>query len=581
MIPTALLPLPAFPLTPNGKIDRAALPAPEGRPESAVEYVVPEAGAEEALAAIFADVLRLERVGRHDSFFALGGDSILAIQVVSRAAQAGWRISPRHLFQHPTVAGLAPVAEPGTAVAAEQEPIVGPVPLTPIQRWFFDLGLPAPDHWNQALLLAVAEPLERAPVEAALAALLAHHDALRHRFQRVGGAWEQQAAPPEQLPALAWEDLTAVADEALAERITERAGAWQRSLDLAEGPLLRVAYFDLGPSREGRLLLVGHHLVVDGVSWRILLEDFRTAYGQARQGNAIRLPRKTTSLRHWSRRLAELASDLAPAEAAYWAGTTAEMPAPPLDFPAEQDLERDSASVTVRLEAEETRALLQRVPAAYGTEVNDALLTALLLAWRAWTGERALVLALEGHGREDLFDDVDLSRTVGWFTALYPLRLVLPDGDDPGEALAAVKEQIRAGPRRGVGYGLWRLGRPEIPEAPLAFNYLGQMDQALSGSGLRPAPEGVGPSRAEEGRRTHPLSVNGGILGGRLQLEWSYGSRRHRRETVTALAEGFVAALRMLIAHCDAVEAARYTPSDFPDVALSLKELDALTEEIG
>jgi non-ribosomal peptide synthase protein (TIGR01720 family) len=245
----------------------------------------------------------------------------------------------------------------------------------------------------------------------------------------------------------------------------------------------------------------------------------------------------------------------------------------------------------VALDEEETRALLQDVPAAYGTEINDVLLTALAQSLERWTGAPELLVDLEGHGREDLFDDVDLSRTVGWFTTIYPVRLDLRALYGPGEALKAVKEQLRRIPRRGIGYGLLRyLSTGEavqtrlgaLPRPEISFNYLGQFDAMMAeSSAFGPAAESTGPAHSPRGRRTHILSINGGIAGGRLRMEWGYSASLHRQETVERMAQEFVAALRALIAHCQSPDAGGYTPSDFPDADLSQDDIDALMAEIG
>ncbi|MGH8473947.1 MAG: condensation domain-containing protein, partial [Gammaproteobacteria bacterium] len=226
----------------------------------------------------------------------------------------------------------------------------------------------------------------------------------------------------------------------------------------------------------------------------------------------------------------------------------------------------------------------------YHTQINDVLLTALVQSFERWTGERALLLDLEGHGREELFAEVDLSRTVGWFTTLFPVCLGL-QAEEPGEALKAVKEQLRAIPHRGIGYGVLRYLHPDpevraalqaLPQAQVSFNYLGQLDAMLSeGSLLRPAQEGSGPPHSPRGQRPHLLDINGFVAGGRLQLQWTYSTRVHRRATVEHLAHGFLEALQALIAHCQSPEAGDCTPSDFPEVRLNQEQLEGILERVA
>ena len=432
MVPAAFVVLEALPLTRHGKVDRRALPEPEA-PAGAAGHTAPRGEVERVLAAVWERVLNVPRVGADDSFFELGGDSILSIQVVARARAAGVIVTPRQLFEHPTVAGLARVAGTGAAPAAPQGPVAGEAPLTPIQRDFFARPLPNRHHFNQSVVLAPREPLEPAALAAAVAALLEHHDALRLRFTVRDGEWVQAHAPVEGAEAapVVVADLSAVPPAERERRMEEAAGAVQRSLHLERGPLLRAAYFQLGGGDPGRLLLAAHHLVVDGVSWRVLLEDLEAAYEAALQGRRAALPPKTTPFREWAERLAGHAhAPTTLAEAAYWSDA-ASTPAPALPAGAGGN-GAGADTVWSSLPADETAALLRDVPAAYRTQVNDVLLAALARAFARWTGERRLRVDLEGHGREELFEGVDLSRTVGWFTAVLPGGAGAPRRRRPG-----------------------------------------------------------------------------------------------------------------------------------------------------
>jgi len=550
MAPAVMVALDALPLTPNGKVDRKALPAPVGeRPELAAEFVEPRNDAERILVQVWREVLGLERVGVEDNFFELGGDSILSIQVIAKAARHGLRLTPRQLFQYPTIAGLAGVAETGRPVQAEQGVVEGPLPMTPIQHWFFEQRLADPHHYNQSVLLELDRPLDTARLEAAVRKLLEHHDALRLRVD-AGGL---RLAPPEAAVPVSY---SRAFDEA------------QASLDLVNGPILRVVY----SGDPARLLIVVHHLAIDAVSWRILLEDFQRAY----QG--LPLPPKTTSFREWALRLREHAESVV-GEVSYWSGLWHGVAVNPVTT-----TEASSRSIAVSLGEQETEALLKQVPPVYRTEINDALLAALAQALREWLGGDAVVVDLEGHGREPFADDIDVSRTVGWFTTLYPVRLDLKGVCGPGEALKAVKEQLRAIPGRGLGYGLLRYtGRlAGLPHPGIGFNYLGQFDQALGSlpEGFRPAREPRGRERSPRNRRSHWLDITGSILGGRLGFEWTYGEDVVDRPAIERVAGRFLDALREIIAHCQSPDAGGYTPSDFPLAHLDQKRLDRLLKKI-
>ncbi|MBV9773995.1 MAG: AMP-binding protein, partial [Gemmatimonadetes bacterium] len=587
MVPSAFVALEELPLNANGKVDRRALPAPEGRLATREAYVAPRTDTERALAEVWKQLLRVEQVGIHDNFFELGGDSILSIQVVARAQRAGVRVTPRQVFEHPTVAELARVAGTAATADAEQGTVTGPVESTPIQAWFLGAELPERHHFNMAELYEVRKPLDPAALAGAVDALLLHHDALRMRFREVDGGWLQENAAPGAATPLLRADLSAVPEERQREVLEQVAAAMQRSLRLEGGPLFRVGYFERGEGRSARLLLVAHHLVMDNVAWQVLLEDLRAAYDALARGERVALPPKTTSFRRWAERLAAHVREGGfDAEIPYWTDAArAGIPALPVDFPegVGADTMASSRGVSVALDADETRALLQEVPAAYRTQVNDVLLAALARAFAPWTGDRRLLVDLEGHGREELFADVDLSRTVGWFTAVHPVLLDAGD-DSPGTALRAVKERLRSVPGRGIGYGVLRWLAPDEevrealraqPRAQVSFNYLGQVDGSVSGDSLFGfAPEPAGRQMSPLCERPHLIDVLGVVEGGSLRLTLSYGAEVHRRETVERLAERLGAELRALIAHCTSPGAGGYTPSDFPLARVSQAQLD-------
>jgi len=589
MIPAAFRALAELPLLPNGKLNRAALP---GLEQARQEYQAPRTPAEKTLAAIWSELLGQERIGVHDSFFELGGDSILSIQVVARAAQAGLRLTPRQLFRHPVLADLAAVAAAGESETVGTEAVTGALPLLPMQGWFFEQNLHNPEHFNQSVLLEIPASIDPEKLRQALQCLIEQHDALRLRFTRDKDGWRQEIVAPGADDPLQVEDLAS--QVSVAEAIETIGGAVQASLDLAAGPLFKAVLFRCGADLPGRLLLVAHHLAVDGVSWRILLEDLTTAYGQLDSGHAVRLPARTTSLREWARCLVEYAdSEIVTAERAFWLAEDRRTATPlPLDDPAgvDHNTVAAEAQVTVALDADNSHALLHEVAGAYNTQINDVLLTALADAFCRWTGQTALWVMLEDHGREELFDGVDLTRTVGWFTAQYPVLLPMADPDRPGEALKAVKECLRAIPKRGIGYGLLRYLSADaetaaqlraLPQPEVRFNYLGRIDRLLAGAELfKLTTEAHGPGQNPGERRAFLLDINAMVMDGELQVQWSYSRHVYREETVRRLAEDFVQALRRVIAHCLSPEAGGYTPSDFPEAGLNQAELDDFLSEI-
>ncbi|MBT2400164.1 non-ribosomal peptide synthetase [Streptomyces sp. ISL-100] len=463
MTPAVFVPLEKLPLTSNGKVDRGNLPEPEiqaGRLGS--DYAAPRNATEEALAGVWAEVLGVERVGIHDNFFDLGGDSILSIQVVSRARQANLQLTSKLLFVHQSVATLAPAV--GTLAGASVTPTVvsGSVELTPIQERFFEEHPDAPDHYAMSVHVELAPDTDTAVLERALTAVAAHHDALRMRYVRDQDRWTQRYSDQAPGLLLAVRDISSLGESERTRALDEAALAAQRSLDLSSGTLLKGVFFRLGAGRLPRLFLTAHHLVMDGVSWRVLLDDLATAYAQLVEGRGADLGAKSSSYQQWARRLADHArSGGFDQELPYWQ-SVAQQHGIPRDGEGPNTF-GTSAVASVRLDRGRTKALLQRVPSVYRTQINDVLLTALGRVLNQWAGS-PVTIALEGHGREDLFDDTDLSRTLGWFTTVYPVTLDTP-AQDWGSALKSVKERIRAIPGRGLGYGaLGRVMHYAIPE---------------------------------------------------------------------------------------------------------------------
>jgi amino acid adenylation domain-containing protein/non-ribosomal peptide synthase protein (TIGR01720 family) len=583
MIPASFTVLESLPLTPHGKVDRRGLleraPEPSFEAAPAQARAAPRTPAEEILAGVWAEVLERERIGIHDGFFDLGGDSILSIQIVSRAARAGLRVTPRQVFEHPTVAELAAVALPvGAAAPAPRREPAGPVPLTPIQRWFFAEDFAEPWHWNQAVLLAVSPPLDPVRLAAAVARLVEPHAAFRLRFRREGDGWSQQLAASAGALFAAL-DLSVLPEDARPGALAAAAASLQASLDLAAGPLARFALFRLGGG-EDRLLAVAHHLIVDGVSWGVLLSDLSLLLAGADP------PPPSTSFPQWAEAVAGYAhSREIEEQMPYWLALASEMERagrltpPGLPWPAAST----TRTVSVHLDAEPTRRLLQESHRLCRARPDEILLAALAVALTPFAGG-PLPVELESHGRrEELFDGVDLSRTVGWLTAVHPV--LLDATGDPRAALRAVKERLRGVPLGGFGFGLLRGRLPQLgglrPE--VSFNYLGQVDRALpAGSPFRPARfagESAGPMVGARAHRSFALEINALVRDGRLRADWSFSAERHDPETVTDLGRRFVAALEEIVALDETAAAEVWVPGDFPLARLGAADLARLVAD--
>ncbi|WP_405020634.1 amino acid adenylation domain-containing protein [Kitasatospora sp. NBC_00070] len=608
MVPAVVTVLERLPLGVNGKLDRKALPAP-GRAAAPA----PTAGhtPARAMAKVFAEVLGLPEVGEEENFFALGGDSIVSIQLVGRARKAGLEIAAKDVFQHPTPAALAAAAK-GTAVAAAPAPaapvpVEGELPLLPVVHWLRERGGPL-ERFNQSVLLTVPGGLREATLRQALTALVTGHPALRLRLDRTDGIWTQRIGPVPD-PADLLRRVEGGFDPAEADRA---AG----ELDPATGRVLRAVWFDRGPGQDGRLLLTVHHLAVDGVSWHTLLPELAEHHAAFATGRRPVAEPEAESLRSWAERLTRHAGERARvAELPYWQGALTG-PAGPLGALA-ADPGRDTVATlrTLRrtLPADRTAPLLSDLPVAFGAGVDDVLLAGLVLgvATARPTGTPALRIDLEGHGRggsETGGLTPDLARTVGWFTTVHPVRLDLA-GLDPAAALAGgeaaggvlkqVKEQLRSAPDRGLGYGLLRYLNPQtaarlaaVPRSEVLFNYRGRAEGSAGGPGGWPfAPQAeraalaaaTGPDAAMP--VGYPLEIDAVVQAGpdgrpELAVEWSWPQALLGEDEVAVLADSWFAALDALARHGATDGAGGITPSDLSLVRLKQAQIDRLESRL-
>ena len=606
MVPSAIVVLGSLPLTANGKLDRRALPAPDLTPKVVRAPRTPQ---EEVLCGLYAEVLGVERVGIDDNFFALGGDSIMSIQLVSRARKAGLEITPRAVFQHQTVEALASsarlVAAPGSALT---DIAVGRVEPLPIMHWLRQSGRPI-GRFHQAMLLRVPAGMRQADLIGALQAVLDHHDALRLRLDVLtGGAWGLEVAPCGSVSAadcVRRINVTGLKEGELQSCIGTAAAVAAQRLSPVDGRLVQAVWFDV-EGAAGRLLLSIHHLAVDGVSWRILVPDLAACWVAQASGRSAELSPRGTSYRRWGQRLAEEAQTAARvAELEQWRRMLSErsfaVVAGSLD--RERDVGGTARAVTLELSPVVTEALLTRVAAAFHGGINEILLSALVIAVAEWgrrqgrAGGPAVLLDLEGHGREEIFADVDLSRTVGWFTSLYPVRLdpgaidfeeALAGGPALGRVVKTIKEQLRALKDNGLGYGLLRYLNAQTASqlagyaAPqLGFNYLGRFAAgAAEDWGIAAEADALGGGGDAGMRLPHAVEVNAltldGAEGARLRATWGWAPALLDEAAVRDLARGWFAVLTALVRHVAQPGAGGRTPSDLPLVELSQAEIERL-----
>ncbi|MFF2145473.1 amino acid adenylation domain-containing protein [Kitasatospora sp. NPDC058190] len=574
MVPQAFVVVERIPLTANGKVDRKALPAPSPA-EAATDggaRRAPRTDAEKVLTEAWCQVLGLTEVGIDDNFFELGGDSIMAIRVASKVRQAGVTLTSGDVFDHQTIAELAQAAAAGAIpVRAQQGPVTGDVPLTPIQHWFLHTHGPE-NHFNQSKLLRWHDKADPEALRTALSALVGHHDALRLRLEERDGGWRQFIAPVDDVRVPLEIIDASVWPEAEREELAEAAGARaQASLDLVAGPVIRAVLFDHGGTAPDELLIVVHHMAVDIVSWSFLVGDLAAAYAGAVRGEPVELPDKTTSFKEWAEHLQRYAAGPAfRRDAEYWTQARSRTTPLPRDA-APGSGPAGTGRVRVELDLAETEAFRAATRRTTGRiTAAELLLAAAVPTLHDWVGDGAVALDVEIHGREALARDQDVARTVGWFTAVHPMTFHLTGGDSLGSYVAQVRDQTQAMPNRGMGYGVARhLAGPELAaavssDAEIAFNYIGEAGDAPGGGfPFTDLPHTLGSEAPPDFASSYPLEVMAGVIDGRLQVTWLYAADAFDRETVRSVAENHLRGLRRFVHQISLWDADQAEPEEW------------------
>ncbi|MFP7700224.1 amino acid adenylation domain-containing protein [Bacillus sp. C15] len=582
MVPAYMMELEKLPLTPNGKLDRKNLPEPELALQTA--YTAPRNELEEQLSVIWQEVLGTKQVGIEDSFFELGGDSIKALQVAARLGRYGWKMTASDLFRHPSIKELAPLIRKAERVI-DQRPVEGDIPWTPVQHWFLSQRMENRNHFNQSVMMFSSDALHKQPLKQALEHLVIHHDALRITVSSENESIRQinHGIQKDELYSLDIWDLSET--DTWEREIEDEVAALQQRMDIEKGPLLKAGWFK---TRSGDYLFITvHHLAVDGVSWRILLEDLSAAYTHAVKGQPVQLPPKTDSFKQYAVRLSEYAkSSKLMREEEYWRFIEEETAAGlPYEKPQHQtgaDSIRQTVSFT--LTEEETSVLLQQVNRAYHTDTQDILLTAAALALRDWTGGGRLRIAMEGHGREHIMPELDISRTVGWFTSMYPVLIDLNTaGAELGTAVKTVKDTLGRIPDKGIGYGILKYMTPpeqktiRFRQAPeISFNYLGQFNDTEEQHTFSLSGLASGHDITPTWQREQAVEMSAMAAQHKLHFSLSYPPSRFRKETMEQLLQTLQQYLRDIMAHCTGKEEAEKTVSDFSSKTLTSDDLDSI-----
>jgi amino acid adenylation domain-containing protein/non-ribosomal peptide synthase protein (TIGR01720 family) len=604
MIPNYFVQLDKMPLTPNGKVDRKALPEPETTVEID-DYIAPESEIEKQLVEILTEVLGVKKIGTNDNFFKKGLDSIKAIQITSRLLNYSLKVEIGDIFSNPTIKQMSHCVV-RTDRVIPQDIAVGGVELTPIQRWFFENHFSHRHHYNMPVMLYREQGFDEAAVKKTFEKVLEHHDALRMVFTV---EVEDEAGKRKKikqvnkgitgkLPDMETFDLRGETGSACSKIVEKKCNTLQRNIDLEKGPLVKLGLFKT--AHGDHLLIVIHHLVIDGISWRILLEDIALGYQQVLRGEEVRFQLKTDSFKYWSGKLKEYAASAAVLkESGYWKRIEETL----VDrLPVDDEIGKEektfgnSETITLELDEEKTGELLKEAHEAYTTEINDLLLSALGLALKQWVAVERTAVYLEGHGREPIIKEVEISRTIGWFTTQYPVILDMTGQKELSHRIKHVKENLRGVPNKGIGYGILRYITPPEKrenlsftlEPEISFNYMGEFGVDMeqdeqprnNGEVFRMSSLSMGNSTSPQLERPHHLFINGMTVGGRLRMTFTYNKHHYRKHTIETLTRSYKQHLIEVIEHCTGKKEKELTPNDLDYSDVTIDELEELQEEI-
>jgi len=581
MMPAHIICLAHMPLNENGKIDRRALPEPDANAVIELKGTLPQNETEKKLVQVWEETLGVQGVGTEHNFFELGGDSIKALQISSRLMRYGLKMEVRSLFRHPVIQELAKYVKPSVRTIS-QETVEGEVRLTPIQKRLFEQTWEAAQHYNHSVMLYRKERFDADVVKQAFEQIVRHHDALRMQYRMQGDEVVQYNRGLEQsLAEFSLIDLIGEANYRAA--VAEQSDKLQASFDINRGPLVKLALFRVDDGDH--LLIVIHHLVIDGVSWRFILEDFCTLYAQLTSGQGIKLPDKTDSFKVWSEQLGCYAvSEKLLREVSYWQKveestvSLLNMRLPTIGYPV-----KEVSSVKLTLDAEHTEQLLKQAHAAYNTEINDLLLAALGMAVKEWSGIAQVLVMIEGHGREEVIPDMNVSRTVGWFTSLFPFVL---QTEDSFELIKTVKDELRRVPHKGIGYEVLKHLTVPYMELPLKFNskpeiifnYLGEFNGTFTTDVFTASDLSTGSEAGLDFMRHASFQLNCMIRDGALEIDFQFNRNQYELGDVQKLGDAYRSRLVAIIEHCCTKEQRESTLTDYQYKNLSQKQLNNIAK---
>ncbi|WP_158078661.1 non-ribosomal peptide synthetase, partial [Clostridium puniceum] len=584
MIPNHIVQIEKLPLTANGKLDRKALPEPDVSQMIEKEYEEARNKIEECLVKVWEEVLGIEGIGISHNYYELGGDSIKSIQIVSRLQKYDISLQVKDIMENPTIKQLSEKAKYKTN-EIDQSAVEGEAELTPIQKWFFENEFSQNNHWNQAFVLYKKDGIKEETIRKSFVEIIKHHDALRMIYEKDGDEIKQKNRGLEAIEsAFTLDAYDLKEDENYKNTIEELSSKLQEGMDLEKGILLKLGIFN---TKEGDYLLIAiHHMVVDGVSWRILFEDLETLYKAIEMQEEMVLPQKTTSYKEWTRKLSEYAySKEFLKELEYWKSTDNTLIREiSRDYGKAESNVKDSRSVSISFSKAQTEKLLRKTSTAYNTQINDILLCSLGLAVKEWSGNDKVLISLEGHGREEIIKDVSIDRTIGWFTSIYPVVLDMAYSEDISYSIQQTKETLRHIPNNGIGYGILKYlacnqNNKDISfklKPEISFNYLGEFMQKESKDSFSYSKLTGGMTVSTANKELYSIEINGIVSEGKLQIFLNYSTKEYKKETIKNLLQVYKTNLIKVVEHCESKKETQKTPWDYGDNELSIEDLNKI-----
>jgi len=577
MIPVYFIELSEIPLTLNGKIKKELLPEPEVGVIGNTEFIAQDNENEKELINVVCDVLNVKRVSPTQNFYHLGGDSIKAIQISSKLNDKGLRIRVKDILSNPVIEEMALFLKQRKGFAANQEPCEGNVGLTPIVSWFFAQNFVNPNRYNQSVLLELKQEVETQKLDMILNELVKHHDSLRLNYNSQTGMLFYNNEYLDRHYNIEVYDLTEHSYSMQIDRMTFITDVLNSNFNIENDILIKACIFDLGRNGK-RLLIIAHHLVIDGVSWRIVLEDMNTMLKQINNGQKIMLSSKTHSYQEWAETLKNYNAKEAYEEKNYWKQVLSKEFSFHTDYDLGEDTVNSRNTITIQLNEDLTECLLTKANTSYNTEPKDLLVYSLIKTIKEFTGNEYVMIEIEGHGREDIFDSIDISRTVGWFTSIYPFYIKLTT-DNISDQIKEVKEELRRVPNKGIGFGILKyifkaFNDNDKDKKYVRLNYLGAFTARYDNYNMKLFNEFI--DSGKENNLTCIIDINCLILSGNLNVALTYSRNKFFENTMRKFLYHYVDNLKVIISHCCGKESIEFTPSDFDMADLTSEELDSL-----